>query len=110
MEVCTYGYFPFTMGGEVWRPIKCDVPITGGPFDLGSGYEGYLITSPNGTTFVAESITGMFVGSTIEEVRNDISCADYKVMKIQIEDAKKDFAKSTAIPVEEFWRMLRSSE
>ncbi len=108
MEVWTYGYFPFTMGGDVWRPIKCDVSVAAGPFDLGAGYEGYLIVSPNGTTFVAELITGAFVGPNIESVREDILNSDIEMMKENIDHAKKDFKKATIETQDSFWNKLKA--
>jgi hypothetical protein len=75
MKIWTRAYRPFLMGGNVNAPIICDVPVSG-PFDIGGGQQGYLAVSPKGHTFVAESVTGAIVGSTIKDVKTDIATAD----------------------------------
>jgi hypothetical protein len=74
---------------------------------LGKGYSGYLIIAPNGETFVAESITGAFVGPTVEEVINDIKVAERKVMKKQIEMAKEQVKNAELISEDKFWETLK---
>ena len=103
MEVYKRQYRPFVMGGPVNRFIKCDVEAQG-PHDLGGGYEGYVVTSPDGkTTFVAEATTGAIVGGSLKMVRDDIAVADPQAMAEQVAQATQD--RETAQPVElaEFW-------
>lgn len=49
IEVWKWGYFPFNLGGSVLRPIKTTVSVDE-PVDLGAGYQGYVVNSPNGKT------------------------------------------------------------
>lgn len=112
MYIWTIGYFPFTMGGPLERPVKCDVPVTG-PFDIGAGYQAFVAVSPSGKTFVAESITGAIVGPSLEEVRADVASATVAVMTKavmtkQIESAKKQVAIVQTLSPKEFWHLLRA--
>lgn len=108
MVIWTIGYFPFTMGGRVNRPIKCDVPVEG-PFDIGAGYQAYVATSPSGKTFVAEGITGAIVGSTLESVRDDVRVAVVGVMEEQVEAARQQVSGARMLTPEKFWHMLRAN-
>lgn len=108
--VWTVGHDPFVMGGAVNYVLKTKVEATG-PHKLGKGYKGYLVTAPNGKTFVAEAETGAFVGPTLESVAKDIAAADKAVMEQQIADAKVFFnddwhQRAEATP-EEFWTKLK---
>jgi hypothetical protein len=94
------------MGGDVRRPISCDVPVSG-PFDLGKGYQGYLGVAPNGRTFVVESETGAIVGNTLENVIDDISQGDPDVMRRQIEKARETVKRAQEMSQDDFWRMLK---
>jgi hypothetical protein len=107
MKIWTNGYRPFIMGGDVNAPVFCDVPVDG-PFDLGKGYEGFLAVSPSGRTFVAESITGAIVGSTVAEVRKDVTTADEAIMKEQIAEAQKRVRRAERVSPADFWRMLKA--
>lgn len=95
------------MGGNVNAPVSCEVEALG-PFDLGAGYQGFLVVAPSGKTFVAESITGGIVGSTVDEVRADVASADKEMMARQIENALKRGQEAVAVSVDEFWRLLRA--
>jgi hypothetical protein len=108
ITIWSIGYFPFTMGGKVHRPIKTEIEINDNQiFDLGKGKKGYLIISPKGKTYVAESETGAFVGSTIEDVRKDILEGDKKVMNKQIKEAKEQVRMAEKFEPEEFWRFFK---
>ena len=106
MVVFTLGYRPFIMGGSCWYPMGLETKV-GKKHKLGKGYNGYLITAPNGKTFVAEATTGAFVGPSIEAVKKDIKEGDKKVMIQQVEDAKKMVPKIEVIESEEFWKRLK---
>ena len=109
--VWTWGYFPFTMGGSVNRPIKTELPCAG-PFDLGSGYVGYVFEN-KGKWHVVEDISGGLVGfgKTIDEalaqVRADIAEGDPKTMAAQIMWAAKDLAKAEMLEPEKFLELFR---
>jgi len=104
--VWTICYFPFTMGGSVWRPGGCKVKASG-PYDLGKGYKGYLVTAPNNTTFVSEATSGAFVGPSLESVKKDIKTGDPKLMKEQVTDANNKKGTVQELEVEKFWEMLK---
>jgi len=99
-------YRPFILGGDCRAPIVVEIDVAG-EYDLGLGYSGWLIISPNGKTFVAESETGAIVGNTITEVRQDIATADPEIIRKQIENAKITVSKAYIGTIEEFWKILR---
>jgi len=99
------GYFPFSMGGKVRRPIVCDVEVTG-PYDIGAGRQAYLATSPSGKTFVAESETGAIVGPNLEQVRQDVAEAVVGVMERQMEQARETLKEAETLDAERFWPLL----
>ena len=106
VRVYTLRYEPFILGGSVWQPVSANVEWHG-EYDLGKGFRGYLIVSPNGKTFVAESESGAFVGPSIQQVREDIAESEnLDLMKKQVEDAKKQSKQAKEIPAEEFWKLL----
>ncbi len=107
MRIWTEAYRPLIMGGDCNAPIICDVPVTG-PFDLGKGHQGFLAVSPNRKTFVAESITGAIVGSTVEAVRKDIKIADEAVMEEQVTSARRRVLRANTVSRDEFWNLLRA--
>ena len=108
ITVYTIGYFPFTMGGSVERPIKCDMEGWG-PYPLGGEYQGYIVVGPNGKQFVAESETGAFVGGTLAEVRADIKAGDPEIMKEQIEKAREQARTAEIVQPDQFWKLLRAN-
>lgn len=108
MKVWTEAYRPFIMGGDANAPVCCDLEPASPLLDLGKGYQGVLVVSPVGKTFIAETITGGIVGKYIDEVRADVESADEEVMKTQIQAGK--LRSEVAVPVtqQEFWRLLRA--
>lgn len=110
MIIWTEGYFPFTMGGNVHRPVAAHIPDEelGEKFDLGGGYFGYLLTSPRTEkTYVVESTTGAFIGPTIEVVRADIKDAHAEVMADQLGAGLLRKKKATTVPFDQFWGLLK---
>lgn len=108
VKVWTWGYFPFTVGGEVNRPIFTNavVPKDIRLHDLGKGYFGYLIGCKNGFV-VVEKETGGIVGDNLESVRRDIAEGDPKVMKQQIAENKKHGERAGYVKPEKFWDMIK---
>jgi len=103
MIIWIHSYTPFIMGGDVHAPVATDVPATG-PFDIGAGYQAYMVASPSGRTFVVEGITGAIIGSTIERVRKDVATADRDVMAAQIANAEKWAKRANVVKPAEFWK------
>ena len=106
MEIGLKSYRPFVMGGPTCSYIKCDVSAEG-PYDLGGGYQGYLVTAPDGTTYVADAISGGIVGPSLEAVRADIQQGDPEFMVRQVEEAKVGISKATLLSPDEFWALFR---
>src|ERR1035437_5919283 len=107
IDVWTEAYTPFLMGGDVHAPLLTTVPAAG-PFDLGKGFKGDLVTAPNGKTFVAEATTGAFVGPTIESVKKDVAgCNDIMMMKHKVFDAAELKKKARRVAPERFWSGLK---
>jgi hypothetical protein len=106
MIVWTIGYRPFVMGGDVYYPLGTEIKV-GKKYSLGKRYNGYLITAPNGKTFVAEATTGAFVGPSIESVKKDIKEGEKKVMDEQMEYARSQVPKIEKVEPEEFWKKLK---
>jgi hypothetical protein len=105
--VWTEGYNPWIMGGDCHAPIGTSVAV-GERFDLGGGYEGYLIANPTtGETFVAEAKTGAFVGPSLASVRKDIEAAAPAVMREQIKAAADRMLKMQILPSDDFWGRFR---
>lgn len=104
-------YFPFTMGGHVWRPggakLECDRPVQFGEFVV------CVVHGPDGMTAVCELSTGAIVGETLQAVETDIEEAyargDVRMMRDQIEQARTymDERGFTDLGADEFWRRLR---
>ena len=110
MIVWTRGYRPFIMGGDVNGPVGTDIEV-GEKIDLGKGYYGYLVASPiSGTTYIAESTTGAFVGPSIAQVRLDIAEAPLEIMQGQVENAQKEKKRVSLMTTERFWEMLARGE
>ena len=108
IEIWKRGYSPFTLGGDVHRPIKMKVEASA-PVDLGEGYQGYIIDTPKGKTLVAESTSGAVVGDTLEMVRADIAAGDPEVMRKQIEDAKRTRDDAEEVSPDVFFGILPQS-
>ncbi|HBI38192.1 MAG TPA: hypothetical protein DDY71_11155 [Spirochaetia bacterium] len=107
MKIWKMGYFPFTMGGNLYRPIATEFPDEklGISYDLGLGFEGYLIVDSKNRTFVVEKISGAIVGSTIEEVRKDIVDAnDLVEMQDQVIESTKIRDNAELMSFDDFWK------
>lgn len=114
--LATHGSF-MTFGRPEYYPMMTIVE-TEGPYDLGKGFRGYLVTAPNGKTFVAEATTGAFIQDTIKAAQADIkACTDKRFMQKQVvDDAAKLLANARKpgaanaleiISPEEFWAKLK---
>lgn len=103
IEVWKWAYMPFTLGGSVYRPVKTTVDVDD-PIDIGGGYKGYLVKTPSGKTYIAEASCGAIVGSSIEQVRDDIENGDPDVMRKQVADGKQKLQKAKEVPLGEFFR------
>jgi len=108
MIIWTRGYRPFILGGDVHGPVGVEIAEPGEKHELGKGYDCYVITSPlTGKTYVAEAETGAIVGSLLVGVRDDVTAADSKVMKKQIEEAREQKKHVTVLEADKFWVLMR---
>lgn len=108
VKIWTEAYSPFIMGGDVNAPICTEVEA-GEPIDVGRGIQAYVIASPRtGKVHIAESTTGAFVGSSIEQVRQDVESADPEVIKQQLASAAERVKHARPLSPEEFWNHFRS--
>jgi hypothetical protein len=109
MIVYTQRYRPFVFGSPI-DFIKCNVEVHLGPFDVGAGYQAFIIVAPNGKVFIAEAETGAFIGPSIEHVKEDIKTGDPEEMKRQIETARKQVQQAVLLEPEEFWKWLKCNK
>ena len=106
MKVFTLEYVPFVMGGKTWQPMCCEVEADG-PHDLGDGYQGFIVTAPNGQTFIAEAMSGAFVGPDLKAVKKDIETGDKELMVKQVAEACIQMKKAKDVKPDYFWRKLK---
>lgn len=104
MFIWTYFKRPFVMGGRVNQPTGFKKEL-GEELDLGKGYKGCQLVSPKGKTIIVEKQSGAIVGSSLEEVRKDIECAETHVMEEQVKFACSELEKINVILEEEFWKV-----
>jgi len=105
-KVWTEAYRPFLMGGNVNAPVSTEVEV-GEPFDIGQGLQGYLVVAPSGKTHVAESTTGAFVGTTVDQIKADLESADPDVVKAQMETAATRAQEAEPLDAEHFWSLFK---
>ncbi len=106
MKAWTMGYFPFTMGGSVNRPIIADIKVEG-PIPLGQGLLGYLATSPTKKkTIVVEGLTGAVVGDSYFKVVEDVRTASLDVIADQLTEAVQRVKTAEEVSEDKFWQMI----
>ena len=106
MDVWIRRYEPFALGAPLDRVYMAHVPVVEGPYGLTGGYEGCLIKTPSGRSFVAEVTTGGVVGDSLAQVAKDIWKGDPVVMAKQIDDAMQTRGRAVRVDLDEFWTML----
>lgn len=110
IRIYVRAYRPFILGGNVHAMLALNTVATG-PFDLGKGFKGYIVTNPKGQTYVAEATSGGIVGASIEEVRADIeACTDVKMMEAQIDECRKNSDGACTVSETEFWKGMKQEE
>lgn len=109
MKAWTEGYFPWTMGGSIHRPVMADLQVLG-PYDGGKGISLYVAMSPAGRTAIIEGQCGAVVGDDFKTVLADIAEADPGVMERQVEAARRRLEEAGTIEnvePERFWQLYR---
>jgi hypothetical protein len=102
-------YQPFRLGGNVHAPMSCQVEALG-PYPIGKGFEGFLVVSPFGKTYVAEKESGGLIGPSLDSVREDVESAELKVMKEQVQEAVRISKTAEPVSTEEFWERMRNRQ
>lgn len=113
MEICKIGYFPFTMGGKVNRPIKTTIEEYT-RVDIGKGYYGILVKNPFRKLWhIVQEDCGCLIGThknkadLLKQVRDDVATGDEKLMKKQIEDGKKLLERAQTLEPKKFFEMFK---
>lgn len=106
--IWTRAYRPFILGGNVHANMATELVLTTKPIKLGKGITVYEIQSPHGTTHIAEASTGALVGTSLQQVKQDLAEADPKVVKQQLEEAQQ--VDKYHCSNEEFWKALQTGK
>lgn len=106
LKIWTFGYRPFILGGNVSYIVATEVPMSV-PVDLGYGFMGHVITTPDGKTRIAEARTGAIIGGTLKSVKADIKKGKPSVMEEQVIKAQEalDTMDVETLEPEEFWNL-----
>jgi len=112
MEVYTVMTTPFALGGKTCL-IKTDIQEYERT-DIGKGYFGIVFKNPNTKGWhLALECCGALIGSDkskanlIRKIKEDINTGDDKLMKQQIEMAKRDIKGALLFSNEEWFRKFR---
>lgn len=106
IEVFTYQYQPFRMGGPLWRPIKVKADAVG-PITLRQGMEIMVVSTPDGRTFYSELKSGALLGDNLAEIVKDADMADPQVVAGQIAESIADMARAVLLGPDQFWRLIK---
>lgn len=104
VKVWTMSYNPMAFG-DLHRPIATEL-LLNPPVDIGRGYRAYIVRSPSGKTFIADAISGAFVGTDLEQVRKDVATGDPALMKMQVEEASKECSQAQLVSNQAFWEQF----
>ena len=102
IKVWTSHYSPFMMGGDVHTPWMTEVDATDS-FPIGKGYTARLIVSPKGKVYVVEDGTGGIVGTSLEQVKEDIASASKKDIEEQLIREERRSKQARYVEPEKFW-------
>lgn len=103
MTIWTIGNRPFVMGGSVEYPMGTKTKCVGA-YHVGKGYNVFIANGPAGQVAVVESKSGAVVGSSIDQVRQDVATGDPALMKQQVRAALEQVNKVELIPESEWWQ------
>lgn len=109
IKVFTLEYQPFVMGGDVWQPVATTVEADG-PHDLGAGQNGFVVTTPNRKTFIAEAKSGGLIGPDLKTVKEDVRIADPEVMEQQVKNGITQCGNARVVKPDEFWKLLKCTK
>jgi hypothetical protein len=114
MEICTYQYVPFVMGGETHQPVKTHVEKFE-RVEIGKGYYGLLVQNPvKNLWHMVQEDCGCIIGThrdkntLIESVMQDVKTGDTSVMKEQIEFGKELVKRAREMEPKKFFSMFKN--
>jgi len=106
--VWTEAYMPFRFGPPHGL-IGTEVEV-GDPVSVGADVEVYVVPSPGGVIHIAEASSGAFVGTSLDQVKDDIKTGDPKLMKKQMREALELIPTVRVLSNDEFWSFFRTAE
>lgn len=106
LRIWTQYYNPMILGGNVHRPISCEVTSYGGPVAVGLKIKCHLVIRPDGELAVIEP-NGGIVGDSLIGVIRDIQHADPKVIEQQLAESAKMVKEATPKSEADFWAAMR---
>lgn len=107
----TYFYEPFTCGGELDQPARCDELNATLRVTLGNPatfhVDVYVVPRPSGRgNLIIERTSGGVVGSDLDEVRRDFETADRQVLARQLQAARHNRDRAKVVTAEEWWKRM----
>lgn len=102
----TYVYKPFILGGRCNQPTGCEIEV-GEELYFGNDYYGYEVKTPSSKTLIVEKTSGAIIGSSLKDVRDDVTNGNKKVMEDQIKYACNEAKEVNIISQEEFWKIYK---
>jgi hypothetical protein len=106
LKMWTKSYRPFVMGGSVNYLVGCELE-TPEEVDLGKGVVGYVVLTPKGSTAIAEKTSGAIVGTSLQDVREDIDSCGAEMMADQLAAACCQVKDVRWVSPEKFWTLYR---
>lgn len=103
--VFTACHNPFQFGPGV-EYIKAKVEGRG-PYDIGRGYKVYVVKSPAGKIHLALMPSGAFIGSSLAQVRKDVTTGDANLMARQMAEANQMLVNAKELSAATFWKRMR---
>lgn len=104
LRIWSQDYNPMILGGDVHRPMSCDVTTYGESFTL-VGVSIRTVVRPDGVLAFIEP-SGGIVGSELAVLRRDLMKCTPKLIREQIAESKKQCAAASLIPEEKFWEKM----
>lgn len=107
-RIYIHAYFPFTLGGDVWRPISTEVDV-GKKMPIGKGFFAHSTKAPNNKTFIVEHESGGIIGSSFVQVRKDIREGTKEMMRVQVAHACREMQRARHYPPDIFWQRVKGA-
>ena len=99
----------FALSGMVKVAIGAILKMKG-PYALGHGYKGYLLTAPNGEVAVVEERSGRTVGTDLNSVRSKVKSCYPALLDKQVQEARLQSLTIRKCTPDQFWKELSCGE